>query len=97
MDGDSQLFLRECLLWKNLIHDSIVSFHGVSEDVFEGTICMVIAWMDNGALASYIVAQRKEGQLRGEDYIKAVDVWVSMMSTLPLLWSSMSFVALSNC
>ena len=78
-----QLFLRECLLWKNLIHENIVSFHGVSEDVFEGTVCMVIAWMDNGTLASYIAGQRKEGRLRGEDYIKAVNLWVRTLFICP--------------
>lgn len=83
MTPSYQLFLRECLLWKNLIHENIVSFHGVSEDVFEGTVCMVIAWMDNGTLASYIAGQRQEGRLRGEDCITAVNLWVSTLIICP--------------
>ena len=39
-------------------------------------MCMVIDWMGNGTVASYIVAQRKEGRLHDDDYIKTVDLWV---------------------
>ena len=71
-----QRFLRECLLWKNLTHEHIVPFLGVSNDAFKGKLCMVIAWMDGGTVESYIAKQRKEGRLCGEDSRSQIDLWV---------------------
>ncbi|KAH8091675.1 kinase-like domain-containing protein [Cristinia sonorae] len=59
-------FYRESLLWKHLVHENIVSFIGVSEDVFSGTVCMVIPWMDRGSLRHYIDDQKSAGRLHGK-------------------------------
>ncbi|TCD66170.1 hypothetical protein EIP91_001724 [Steccherinum ochraceum] len=71
-----QLFYRESLLWKNLVHEHIVPFIGVAEDVFPGTICMVIQWMDNGSLRQHIDSLRTRGELRGEQYTEATEIWL---------------------
>ncbi|TCD67324.1 hypothetical protein EIP91_000245 [Steccherinum ochraceum] len=71
-----QLFYRESLLWKNLVHEHIVPFIGVSEDVFPGTVCMVLPWMENGSLRSYIVTSREKGELAGAAYLAAVETWL---------------------
>ncbi|TCD66172.1 hypothetical protein EIP91_001726 [Steccherinum ochraceum] len=71
-----QLFFRESLLWKNLVHEHIVPFIGVAEDIFPGTICMVIAWMDNGSLRSYMEGLWRKGELVEAKYVEATERWL---------------------
>jgi len=59
-------FYRESLLWKNLILDHVVPLLGVSEDVFGGTICMVLPWMERGSLLHYIDEEKRKGNLSGD-------------------------------
>lgn len=72
-------FLRESIIWKNLVHEHIVPFLGVSEDVFEGTLCMVLPWLDNGSLRHYIDSQRSSGRLDDAQFVVAVDKWVGIV------------------
>ncbi|TCD66074.1 hypothetical protein EIP91_001832 [Steccherinum ochraceum] len=71
-----QLFYRESLLWKNLMHDHIVPFIGVAETVFPGTVCMVLPWMENGSLRHYVERIRNDGKLVGKEYVRAMDNWL---------------------
>ena len=50
----SQPFFREALLWRQLHNENILEFIGLDEGTFEGCICMVSLWMNNGDLARYI-------------------------------------------
>lgn len=79
LTSPTQAFYRESLLWKGLDHEHILEFLGVS-DIFEDTVCMVIPWMENGNLREYMVSQRKQGNLRDEKFVAAVDQWVSRSS-----------------
>lgn len=72
-----QAFYRESLLWKNLIHDHILPFLGVSEDVFPGSVCMVIPWMEKGNLRHYIAGQLSAGALTGTAFEEAIVQWAS--------------------
>ncbi|KAH8101162.1 kinase-like domain-containing protein [Cristinia sonorae] len=45
-----QAIYRESLLWSIAIHDHVVPFLGISEDPFDGALCMVSPWMDNGSV-----------------------------------------------
>ncbi|THH29171.1 hypothetical protein EUX98_g5016 [Antrodiella citrinella] len=82
MSSDSQkedlkkAFYRESILWKNLVHVNIVSFLGVSEDVFKGTVCMVMPWFDRGSLRHYLDTLRKKGKLDGNDLSVDIDNWL---------------------
>ncbi|THH31212.1 hypothetical protein EUX98_g2968 [Antrodiella citrinella] len=67
-------FYRESILWKNLVHDHIVPFLGVSEDVFDGTICMVLPWQESGSLRHYLDKMR-DG-MSDEEFVLAVDKWL---------------------
>ncbi|KAH8102061.1 kinase-like domain-containing protein [Cristinia sonorae] len=69
-------FYRESLLWKNLGHDHILPFLGVAEDVFQGSICMVIPWMRNGNLRQYISEQTEKGQLTEATFVPAINRWL---------------------
>ncbi|TCD63488.1 hypothetical protein EIP91_005347 [Steccherinum ochraceum] len=69
-------FHRESLLWKNLVHPNIVPFIGIAENVFPGTICMVIPWMEKGSLRNYIVMERDEGRLLGRDFHISITQWI---------------------
>lgn len=60
-----------------MIHEHIIPFLGVSEDVFLGTICMVLPWMDSGSLRHYLDAQRSKGLLHDDEFVVAVNTWVS--------------------
>ena len=68
---------RESLLWKNLIHDHIVPFLGVADDVFQNATCMITLWMDNGNLTQYIRSERRDGKLQGNTYVVSIQTWVS--------------------
>ncbi|THH26666.1 hypothetical protein EUX98_g7522 [Antrodiella citrinella] len=69
-------FYRESILWKNLVHDHIVPFLGVAEDVFEnGMICMILPWQEKGALRQYLKKLRSEG-MNDEQFTLAVDRWL---------------------
>ncbi|TCD60727.1 hypothetical protein EIP91_009621, partial [Steccherinum ochraceum] len=72
-----QLFYRESLLWKNLVHPSIVPFVGVAEDVFPGTICMVMPWMENGSLKHYLESMRGKKELVDAAYVAAIEKWIA--------------------
>ncbi|KAH8091683.1 kinase-like domain-containing protein [Cristinia sonorae] len=69
-------FYRESLLWRHLVHENIVSFLGVSEDVFPGTVCMVLPWMDRGSLRHYIDDQKTAGRLNDKQLLAAIDKWL---------------------
>lgn len=77
-DRSYQLFCRESLLWKNLIHDNILPFFGVSDDVFPDSLCMVIPWMENGSLINHLDRLLSRDQLVGDEYATAVNKWVSI-------------------
>ena len=59
------------------MHKHVLPFLGVSEDVFPGSICIVMPWMENGRIVDYIRKLYNEGRLRGSAYSAAVNKWVS--------------------
>ena len=48
-----QALLRETLLWRNLEHRHILSFHGLESSVFTSGVCMVLPWMPNGSIRKF--------------------------------------------
>ncbi|TCD71977.1 hypothetical protein EIP91_000109 [Steccherinum ochraceum] len=75
-----QSFYRETMLWKHLNHPHVLAFLGVSAETFKNTICMVLPWMPNGSLRSYIPELKKQGKLVGQDFIDAIDRWLHQMA-----------------
>ncbi|THH31064.1 hypothetical protein EUX98_g3127 [Antrodiella citrinella] len=76
-----QLFYRETLLWKDLMNAHIIQFLGITEDLpREKQICMVIPWMANGSLKSFVAAQRKKGALEGDGQVVTLDKWLYQIS-----------------
>ncbi|THH32082.1 hypothetical protein EUX98_g2114 [Antrodiella citrinella] len=65
-----------CEFKKNLVHDHVVPFIGVAEDVFENTICMVLPWQEAGSLRHYLDKLFKEGKLSDEELSAAIDKWL---------------------
>ncbi|TCD70152.1 hypothetical protein EIP91_004622 [Steccherinum ochraceum] len=72
----NQLLFRECILWKALVHPHIVPFIGVDRNVFPGSICMVIKWMENGSLSEHMETLRRQGELKGGKHVEAVERWL---------------------
>lgn len=66
----------------NLVHEHIVPFLGISDDVFPAKICMVIPWMERGNIRHHLKAQQREGKLVGKELISAIDKWVSTALSL---------------
>ncbi|TCD66394.1 hypothetical protein EIP91_001385 [Steccherinum ochraceum] len=77
--GMMKAFCRESLVWKNLVHEHIVPFIGVADDVFPDTICMVIQWQDRGSLRHYL-AQLREGGSLGDDEEFTINTWLYQIS-----------------
>lgn len=75
-------FCRESLLWRKLHHEHVLPFLGVSDDAFELTICMILPWMESGNIRRHMSDLRREGKLVGHDFVKAVDQWVCLTSTV---------------
>ncbi|TCD69532.1 hypothetical protein EIP91_007155 [Steccherinum ochraceum] len=65
-------FCREALLWKGLKHPHIVSFTGVSEDVFPLSLCMVMPWMKNGSIRDYMDVIERQGMLSEDVFLDFV-------------------------
>lgn len=73
-----QSFYHESLLWRVLVHEHVLPFMGVSEGVvFKDSLSMVLPWMVNGSLPHYIDVKRSQGMLHGNEFVLAVDTWVS--------------------
>ncbi|THH32447.1 hypothetical protein EUX98_g1713 [Antrodiella citrinella] len=69
-------FYRESILWKGLSHEAIVPFLGVTEDLFDGTICMVLPWYDNGCARAHLDRMKHKGDLSSDELLGAVDKWL---------------------
>lgn len=75
-----QQFCREAFVWKRLNHEHILPIWGVSTEVFERSVCMVLPWMEKRSVRAYISQRRKEDTLSGQDYVRTVDKWVSILA-----------------
>ncbi|TCD64855.1 hypothetical protein EIP91_003559 [Steccherinum ochraceum] len=69
-------FNKESILWKNLIHEHIVPFLGVTEEVFHRMFCMVIPWMDHGSLRRYAKSMMEGGQHSDRELAIMVNNWL---------------------
>ncbi|TCD70708.1 hypothetical protein EIP91_002084 [Steccherinum ochraceum] len=70
-------FFRESLLWRALVHENVLAFLGVAEDVIShGSISMVIPWMENGSARHYVKALLDHCTLSDEQLTATVDHWL---------------------
>ncbi|THH27136.1 hypothetical protein EUX98_g7058 [Antrodiella citrinella] len=69
-------FYRESLIWKSLENENIMPFLGVSEDIFPGTLCMVLLWAESGSLRDHLASIRKKGQLNDDSFAVAIHKWL---------------------
>ncbi|TCD67147.1 hypothetical protein EIP91_000431 [Steccherinum ochraceum] len=53
-DELEKAFYRESILWKNLTHEHVLPFLGISDDAIPSSLCIVSPWMSNGSLRSYL-------------------------------------------
>ncbi|TCD70706.1 hypothetical protein EIP91_002082 [Steccherinum ochraceum] len=75
-DAFKNVLYRECLLWKGLLHQHILPFRGVAENIFEGSVCIISPWMSNGRISDHIHRQLSEHMLDGSAYPLAVNKWL---------------------
>ncbi|TCD66571.1 hypothetical protein EIP91_001239 [Steccherinum ochraceum] len=75
-----KVFYRECLLWKGLAHQHILSFLGVAENIFPGNVSIVTPWMQNGRIGDYIQRLYEDGQLDGPAFPAAVNEWLRQIA-----------------
>ena len=45
------------------MHDYVVPFFGVSEDIIEGTVSMVLPWFEGGSVRDHLDKKRRDGKL----------------------------------
>ena len=83
--SDRQAFYRESLLWKNQVHDHVLQFLGVAEDVFGGTVCMVIPWMENGSLRQFLERKLKQEVIQDGPLEVTIVNWVSSLKSYAFL------------
>ncbi|KAJ8079022.1 hypothetical protein PM082_013309 [Marasmius tenuissimus] len=54
-DSDFKAFVREAMIWQNLIHPNVLPFTGMSWfNPAQGQLCLVSLWMDNGNLHQFL-------------------------------------------
>ncbi|KAH8101101.1 kinase-like domain-containing protein [Cristinia sonorae] len=69
-------FCRESFMWRRLRHRHVLPFLGVSEDAFHSSICMVIPWMENGNIRSYMSVLQETGKFSGQDGARLINKWM---------------------
>ncbi|THH32597.1 hypothetical protein EUX98_g1594 [Antrodiella citrinella] len=47
-------FHHECLLWRTLSHEHVLSILGVDDQMFRGEMCMVMPWMTHGNIRNVL-------------------------------------------
>ena len=67
-------------MWKGLKHKNVLPFLGVSEGVFEGVLCMVSPWLENGNVRRYLRDVVNRGELSGKTYFETIYRWVRSRS-----------------
>ncbi|KAH8105369.1 kinase-like domain-containing protein [Cristinia sonorae] len=68
-------FYRESLLWQDLAHPHILPFLGVSEGVFQYSLCMVLPWMENGNILNHMDNLKKNGKLMDRNHGAVINQW----------------------
>lgn len=58
-----------------LDHEHILPFLGIADDVFPGTVCMVVNWMENGSLRQYLKTQLQAGKLPDDSFEQTLVKW----------------------
>ncbi|KAJ7587383.1 kinase-like domain-containing protein [Mycena floridula] len=73
-------FIGEAILWRELSHPNVLSFHGIHLWSKDGRICLVSPWMENGNLVSYLKDHSDADRLslaldvaRGLEYLHSFD------------------------
>ncbi|KAJ3490037.1 hypothetical protein NLI96_g1704 [Meripilus lineatus] len=69
-------FYRESLIWQGLNHECVLPFYGISEDVFEGALCMVSPWSETGNVREFLKEVREGGSIVGQDYLDMIHPWL---------------------
>lgn len=72
-----QMFHREAMLWKGLLHDHIVPFLGVSEDAIRGSPCMVLPWYESGSLRDHLPSMHTKNARADVGAAATLSRWVS--------------------
>lgn len=63
-------------MWKDLKHEHVLDFLGVDASVFKETLCMVLPWMPNGNIRSFIQSRKDDSAVAPEMFQKQVHIWV---------------------
>lgn len=56
-----QKFLLEALIWLGLRHPHVLPLLGISSSLFSSGLCMVLPWMENGNLRTYMQGLKSQG------------------------------------
>lgn len=72
-----QMFHREAVLWKGLLHEHVVPFLGVSEDAIRGSPCMVLPWYESGSLREHLPRMHMNNEWAGDGATATLSRWVS--------------------
>ena len=49
-----QDFCKEAMIWRQLNHENVLPFYGVSAEEFAPRFAMVLPWMSNGNMMAYL-------------------------------------------
>lgn len=80
----TQSFYRESVLWRNLHHNHVLPFFGVTGDVFPHTLCMVLPWMEKGNIRHYMTTLKTQGSLQGHASVEIINRWVGVLCSMAL-------------
>ncbi|THH32590.1 hypothetical protein EUX98_g1593 [Antrodiella citrinella] len=70
-------FYHECLLWRNLSHKHILPILGIDNQLFNGSLCMVMPWMEHGNIRTVIDVMRNQGSKSPADLQLQVYHWMA--------------------
>ena len=71
-----QDFCRESILWKGLDHIHVLPFFGVSNEAFQGSVCMVLPWQEHGNVKQYISTLREKPEFSALAFVVQLNEWV---------------------
>jgi len=75
-----QEFYREALIWRTLSHIHVLPLLGVTEEVFQHTLCMVLPWMENGTIIHHLHLLHSRGDLSGAAHASRLNSWIRQIS-----------------
>ena len=78
-----QRFYYESAIWATVKHINVLQVLGISEDVFRGYPCLVLPWMKNGSIPSFVANLKEAPRISQQTLRQEVVKWVIVQITQP--------------